>query len=401
MNKQEVALDYVKREYLESGLLRHDEVSDQVQLRDDAGRWRNLITADINDMVCACSQMSGVCVSAKEVNAVLNSHNVPRVHPLRDYVNGCRAYTEEQGNWIGDYLAAQVKVEGDENEQQLWKEYFTRWFVGMIASWMKDEVVNHQVLVLIGRQGIYKTTWLEHLLPPELRAYGCRMANTSALTKDDRLRLAEYGLIALDEIDAMSPRELNVMKSVITATDVSERAAYRYNKERRLRVASFCASGNKEEFLTDITGNRRWLPFKVESIQPPFYTTLPYEQIYAQARYLVENDYPYWIGPEEMERLEEHNETFRAQEGEEQLLRVYFDIPAEGCGEFRTTAEIRAKLVDYGSIKQPLPLNKLGMILKKQGFKQMRSGHGGKRGWLVYEIPIDDRTANRRIDAKG
>ncbi|MBQ6790488.1 MAG: hypothetical protein IJP76_03485, partial [Paludibacteraceae bacterium] len=46
---------------------------------------------------------------------------------------------------------------------------------------------------------------------------------------------------------------------------VSERAAYGYTKERRIRLASFCASGNKQEFLTDLTGNRRWLPFHTTS----------------------------------------------------------------------------------------------------------------------------------------
>ena len=53
---------------------------------------------------------------------------------------------------------------------------------------------------------LVKTTWLEHLLPPELRAYSCKMANSTQLNKDERLRIAEYGLIALDEIDAMGPR---------------------------------------------------------------------------------------------------------------------------------------------------------------------------------------------------
>ena len=178
---------------------------------------------------------------------------------------------------------------------------------------MKDEVVNQQVLVLIGRQGIFKTTWLEHLLPPELRAYGCKMANSTQLNKDERLRIAEYGLIALDEIDAMGAKELNVIKSVITASDISERAAYGYTKERRMRLASFCASGNKQEFLTDITGNRRWLPFLVESIINPFFITLPYEQIYAQAKWLIDKGFQYWFDLDDIETLEQHNENRRGQ----------------------------------------------------------------------------------------
>ena len=125
------------------------------------------------------------------------------------------------------------------------------------------------------------------------------------------------------------------------------------------RVKSFCASGNRRDFLTDITGNRRWLPFEVESIQNPFHTIIPYERLYAQAKALVEEGiFSYWFDMEEMEVLEAHNEEFRAQENEEQLLPILFDVPAEGKGEFMTTAEISDRLATYGGIKKPMSIGK-------------------------------------------
>jgi predicted P-loop ATPase len=262
----------------------------------------------------------------------------------------------------------------------------------MVASWLKDEVVNHQVLVLIGRQGIFKTTWLEHLIPPELRAYCCKLANTTQINKDDRLRLAEFGLINLDELDSMSSRELNTMKSIITASDVNERVAYGYTKERKIRLASFCASSNRREFLTDITGNRRWLPFEVENIQNPYETILPYERMYAQARHLIQYGFNYWFDLDDIATLEEHNETFRSQESEEQLLPILFDVPAEGRGEFMTTAQISERLVTYGNIKKPMPLNRLGVLLGTAGYKDVRHKIGGvrSRGWLVYQRHSDE-----------
>ena len=88
-----------------------------------------------------------------------------------------------------------------------------------------------------------------------------------------------------------------------------------------------------------------------------------------------------------------------AQENEEQLLAVYFDIPAEGYGTFMTTAEISDKLVIKGSIKKPMPLNRLGMVLRKAGYTQKCLG-GRVRGWLVRELDADEVNANRRINAK-
>ncbi len=402
-NRQQIVCDYIDKSYMEYGRLRHDVISNKVQIAvmGEGLRvtgWRDITTSDINDIVCDCSNESGLQITAREVLAVLQSHRVPDVHPLREYVLNCKPWEPGSHDWIG-WLSEQVTVEGGKEAQKLWRICFTKWFVAMVASWLKDEAVNQQVLVLIGRQGIYKTTWLEHLLPPELRAYSCKMANSTQLNKDERLRIAEYGLIALDEIDAMGAKELNVMKSVITASDISERAAYGYTKERRVRLASFCASGNKQEFLTDLTGNRRWLPFQVENIQNPFYITLPYEQIYAEARYLVETGFQYWFDLDDIEKLEVHNEDFRAQENEEQLLAVYFDIPSAGSGTFMTTAEISDKLVIKGSIKKPMPLNRLGMVLKKAGYTQKCLG-GKVRGWLVRELEADEINANRRINAK-
>ena len=234
-NRQEIVCNYIYENYVQFDRLRHDVISNKVQIRrplpdlplegrEVGSYWTDITAADVNDIVCDCSAESGLQITAREVMAVLQSHRIPDVHPLREYVEDSKPWEPDQPDWIG-WLSEQVTVVGGEEAQKLWRVCFTKWFVAMVASWLKDEVVNQQVLVLIGRQGIYKTTWLEHLLPPELRAYSCKMANSTQLNKDERLRIAEYGLIALDEIDAMSAKELNVMKSVITASDISERAA--------------------------------------------------------------------------------------------------------------------------------------------------------------------------------
>ncbi len=454
MTKQEAAIQYITENYLEYNRLRRDVIADKLQVRmekptpapslkggelssqrmsfplgEDLGEavWREMTKQDINSIVCHCAQEYDANITSREVMTALQSDLIPNVHPLREYVLSCREWTAEQPDWI-DWVAQQVRVresgsngsngsKGSKGEDtfgtsgtfrtsstkadRLWRACFKKWFVAMVASWMKDEVVNHQVLVLIGRQGIYKTTWLEHLIPPHLRAYACKLANSNDLNKDERLRIAEFGLISLDEIDSMNNRELNQLKSVITATDVNERAAYAYTKERRVRLASFCASGNRRDFLTDITGNRRWLPFEVEEIQNPFYTTLPYEQMYAQAWALAQDPlFSYWFDLDEIEVLEEHNQHFRDESNEEQLLPILFDVPADGRGEFMTTAEISERLVTYGNIKKPMALSRLGMVLGAHGFTKKMIGAKRLRGWLVYQRDTDEINAKRSLYAK-
>ena len=418
-------------------------------------QWREMTKHDINSIVCHAAQEYDANITSREVMTALQSDLIPDVHPLREYILSLQPYTPDQPDWI-DLVAQKVTVkpsllsddrpkglldrtsccettcstpkshelfqgprtlrdrtEGAERPMEslseacerskadrLWRGCFKKWFVAMVASWMKDEVVNHQVLVLIGKQGIFKTTWLEHLIPPHLRAYACKLANSNDLNKDERLRIAEFGLISLDEIDSMNNRELNQLKSVITATDVNERAAYAYTKERRVRLASFCASGNRRDFLTDITGNRRWLPFEVVSIQNPFTTILPYERMYAQAWALAQDPlFSYWFDLEEIEVLEQHNQYFRDESNEEQLLPILFDVPAEGRGEFMTTAQISERLVTYGNIKKPMALSRLGMVLGAAGYRSTRPKIGGRliRGWLVYQRDTDEVASLRRL----
>jgi hypothetical protein len=461
MTKQECAIKYVEDNYLQFNRLRHDIIADKLQVRcahpigeeakgNEASRqeyWREMTKHDINSIVCHAAQEYDANITSREVMTALQSDLIPDVHPLREYILSLQPYTPDQPDWI-DWVASQVRTadnagsggqefrgSGVTSEQaqsasehlnsssaasepfkplnskaselpnissadRLWRGCFKKWFVAMVASWMKDEVVNHQVLVLIGKQGIFKTTWLEHLIPPHLRAYACKLANSNDLNKDERLRIAEFGLISLDEIDSMNNRELNQLKSVITATDVNERAAYAYTKERRVRLASFCASGNRRDFLTDITGNRRWLPFEVESIQNPFNTILPYDLMYAQAWALAQDPlFSYWFDLDEIEVLEQHNQHFRDESNEEQLLPILFDVPAEGRGEFMTTAQISERLVTYGNIKKPMALSRLGMVLGTAGFRAVtrKAGSGRARGWIVYQRDNDEINALRRL----
>ena len=462
MTKQEATIKYITDNYLNHNRLRHDLVADKIQIRaadslEDAslqyapkglqfrgtGYWREMTKHDINSIVCHCAQEYDQNITSREVMTALQSDLIPDVHPLREYINALPAWKPESGDWI-DLVASQVRVresaldigrgnaamgrsqnelwDGTEclldngthseasyspngassgsSADRLWHICFKKWFVAMVASWMQDEVVNHQVLVLIGRQGIYKTTWLEHLIPPHLRDYACKLANSNDLNKDERMRIAEFGLISLDEIDSMNNRELNQLKSIITASDVNERAAYAYTKERRIRLASFCASGNRRDFLTDITGNRRWLPFEVESIQNPFFTTLPYDLMYAQAWALAQDPmFSYWFELDEIEVLEQHNQHFRDESNEEQLLPILFDIPAEGRGEFMTTAQISERLVTYGNIKKPMALSRLGMVLGTAGYKatKRKVANTQTRGWIVYQRDTDEISSLRRI----
>ena len=344
--KTELIADYLKRQQLQ-----YDVLTQKTRQRRDEGPWVEMMERDENDLYMACCAETGANLTEKLFHTVLNSSAVPMVNPLRDYVLTRAPWTPGMPDYIGQ-AAAMVHM-ATEEEDALWRRCFPKWFAAMVAGWTDDTVVNHQVIVLVGRQGIYKSTWINRLLPPELQPYSTDNVDIDRLDKDEQLR-AEYGLVNIDELDKLSDRQLNKLKSMITSTHVDVRAPFGRHKEKRVRVASYAASGNKREFLTDQTGNRRWLPFHVEAIDSPFVHRLPYDGMYAQALYLLGQGFNYWFDNGDIAGLEQHVGEFMIPTSEEELIPVYFS-PArlEDAGsKFLTLAEIAAKIMACGNLKK-------------------------------------------------
>ena len=89
-------------------------------------------------------------------------------------------------------------------------------------------------------------------------------------------------------------------------------------------------------------------------------------------------------------------------ENEEQQLPILFDVPAEGKGEFMTTAQISERLVTYGNIKKPMAIGRLGVLLGQKGYRSVTRGSKQSRtlGWIVYQRDTQEITANKKLLAK-
>ena len=68
------------------------------------------------------------------------------------------------------------------------------------------------------------------------------------------------------------------------------------------------------------------------------------------------------------------------------LRAHYSPAKLEDAGStFLTLAEISAKIVSFGCLKKNPEPRRLGAIMTKLGFEKERSGHGGRRGYYVFE----------------
>lgn len=357
----------------------------------DQGDYLPLTDRDENTLWCRMRK-TGVEVRQQDIRNVLHSEYVPLFHPFEEYF---ASLPEWDGvDYIGQ-LARTVHVKGD---QEQFVEYFRKWFVGILPTIFDSQVVNHEILVFIGRQGNFKSTFFSLLLPPSLQSYFQVKMNSTHLDKDDKLTLCEKALVCLEEIDEMRLSELNQLKAMVTATNISERAAYARNKEHRPHIASFCGTGNNPRFLTDPTGNRRWLVVEVEDIDNPWQHPFPYEGIYSQAWALWKSGFRYWFDQDEIRALNQQNQEFEAPNPEEELLLTYYRPTFQGCKDaiFLKVSEILERI--NGSIRHPLSATKLGMLLSKLGFTKGRFNN--ERGYLVIERTMEEIQATRKIAAR-
>jgi len=343
-----------------------------------------LTDRDVNDLWSEMSASKPV-VKAHMENVINSTFTTP-YHPFRHYLDSLPPWKEEQGDAILA-LSVTVQVKGGDKEQMLFYQCLKRWLVAMVAGWVDDEEVNHSILVLIGRQGIYKTTWFTHLLPPQLREYFYTKTNSSQMSKDDKLVLANYGLVCCEELDTMKPSEMNQLKSLVTTRFLDERAAYERYHEHRKHIASFCGTGNNIQFLSDATGTRRWLPFEVESIVSPRDFPFDYDGIYSQAYALYKQGFPYYFSEEESERLQEHNRHYETADTEAELVADYFRIPeGEETGEFIYTAAAQQVVCTPG---MHISTVALGRAFSRLGFRSDFINR--RRGFYVVRVTPEER----------
>lgn len=360
--------------------LRFNEITSRVEYEIPADNTDAHRFMPVNDRIVNSlwSQMSTITrVNIQDMYRVIESDYVPVFNPFKEYLNNLSKPGEQ--DYIRE-LAQTVRVKGGEQEQKLWHLYLKKWLVGMVASWISEDVVNNVILVLIGEQGAYKTTWFNYLLPPPLKQYFYTKTNANRMSKDDILTLAQYALVCCEELDTMRPAELNQLKAAVTMPSIDERAAYAHYHEHRKHIASFCGTGNNTQFLSDPTGNRRWLPFEVESILSPREHPFHYEGIYSQALALYESGFQYWFTKEEIQELNRHNKQFETPHLEHELVDLYFRRPIDSeLGEFISVA--RALQMISNGISQKLSAVNVGRAFSDLGFKRVRTN--SSRGFIV------------------
>lgn len=333
-------------------------------------------------------QIDGFKCSESTLMKIINNKSTDSVNPLSDYLLNLAPYDHLE-DYI-DLLAKSVTISdikvGETHLGELWKPYLEKWLVASVAT-VLTEGINHACLILVGGQGVGKTTWLNQLCPPEMKEFLiCSHINPSLTDVITANYLAEKWFVNIDDqLETIFGKDFNSMKAIITAPFVSNRKTWHRYARKRKRMCSFMGSVNNPQFLTD-SENRRYLVFSIDKVQ--LNSKVDMNKVWAQSIYLLNQNYRYWFSAEEIHLLNQVNDYYRQPTAEEEwLVKVFTPVTDNSPGrKYMMNSEILTRLIYFSGLK--LNAKRLNTALKTAGFgePQHKRIHGkSRRVYLVKE----------------
>ena len=325
------------------------------------------------------------------------------MNPIREYFDTLPIY--DGNNDYIELLASTITLVSDdiEKERKTFNFFFKKWLASVVANVLDEYTCrNHTCLVLTGEQGTFKTTWLENLCPKELRNMYLYSGKINPNSKDVNSYIAETLFLNIDDqLSQLNRKDENDLKELITKNKVSYRRPYDKYISEYPHICSFMASVNGNDFLTDSTGNRRFLPFEVKSIDINKAQSIMKDlekQIYAQAKEISINGFindgeqiDYFISGEDIAEINLRNEKFEFISYEQDMISKYFSIPNDYQIEnsFMSTGEIMNYIALFGK-GDKINLYRIGRALSKLGYNKTQKKVNGNRilGWKLHKIDL-------------
>lgn len=302
------------------------------------GSWHDFAPVDprVQKRMTLDVQLADIRVSIKDVRNFLESDYIANYDPIDEYLFQC------EGKWDGkDHIRALARTVPTANPH--WADWFYIWYLGMVDQWRG---INHRLYgnsvapLLISKQGFNKSTFCRRLIPQELQ-----WGYTDNLVLSEKRQvyqaMAQTLLINLDEFNQISPQvQQGFLKNLIQLPNVKMKRPYGGHVEEFPRLASFIATSNMDDILTDPSGNRRFIG--VELTGPIDVSVKPnYVQLFAQAMAAIRAGGKTYFDSVETALLMQSNRQFEVVPPIEQYFQMCFDlVEDESQGKYMSAAEI-------------------------------------------------------------
>lgn len=245
-----------------------------------------------------------------------------KFNPVTDFLEGLEwDGVKRIENLLPDYLGV------EKNEYSI--ESMKIFMMGAIERAYHPGAKFDYTPILTGAQGCGKSTfWKTLSCNPEW--FNDNFNTIEGDKAPERLR--GMWIVNMDELLAVKrTQSVESLKSFLTTTIDNYRAPYQKRTESRPRRCVFCGTTNSDHFLTDRTGNRRYLPLRVDpnkKTKSLFTDNVTYEfqQAWAEAMVIYKSGDYSLVFPEELqEEVEKQQKTYVEEDVRIGIIQEWLD----------------------------------------------------------------------------
>ncbi len=236
--------------------LRKNELTGAIEYTDSSGKTVALQGNDLDLMTTKLSCEYGVFIPEARIKAAIQyAAGQNKYCPIRRYLDHCSAHAKPHPDWerIGEVFLG--------NHHKISTTAMQRMMIGAVARAYNPGCSMSWLPILVGAQGVGKSMFARSLVPNDLFSEITTPLDT--LMKE-QYRLHVAWLLELPEIDNyFNTRNIENFKNLITTRVDEVRYPYASLPSKLPRRFVLIGTTNRNQFLVDSTGNRRFVPLEV------------------------------------------------------------------------------------------------------------------------------------------
>jgi predicted P-loop ATPase len=299
-----------------------------------------------------------------------------RYHPIQEYLTNLK--------WDGhDHISRLVHDYLDE-PTNFGEVVFTRWMLGCIAKVFQADYTRNFMMVWDGEQRIGKSSLARWLCP--LPRYFVE-SQLQPDNKDHQVWALQNWIWEVGELQATTRRaDKEALKHFITQREITVRKAFGKNELTGPMLCNFIGTINNDGngFLSDPTGNTRFVTIFIKSINHAYSQEMDVNQLWAQAMHHYNQGMRQHLSPEEQLRSNEINEEYKTTNPVTEFFWECYTVDAKSTTVI-SSIEIVKRLEGAGlkGNNQNQNLKDLGALLRNlPGVKKEKPRTKGKGGQI-------------------